>query len=85
MSSSRSVDSTRAPTGTGSGSSIRPIEKVTWGGMAAAMPISETRYGEPFSRSAILARSWSEVALMITSARTFGSIRSIAVEIPRLA
>ena len=55
------------------------------GRMAAAMPISETRYGEPLSRSAELARSWSEVALMITSARTFGSIRSIAVEIPRLA
>ena len=55
------------------------------GGIAAPMAISAIRYGEPFDRSEAFARSWRDVALMITSARTPGSIRSTAVAMPFLA
>ena len=65
--------------------SIRPIAKVTPGGIDAVIAISAIRYGERFSRSDALVISWSAVALMMRSARTPGSIRSTTVVTPRRA
>src|SRR5450759_1818254 len=55
------------------------------GGSEAVTWISPIRYIEPFLRRRAFALSWRAVALMMTSARIPGSIRSTSVRAPRPA
>src|SRR5450756_1849800 len=55
------------------------------GGSEAVTWISPIRYIEPFLRRRAFALSWRAVALMTTSARIPGSIRSTMVRAPRPA
>src|SRR3990172_4447531 len=61
------------------GSPTRLMVKLICGGIVAVTVISAMRYADSFVRSAAFARSWSAVALMTTSARSPGSMRSMAV------
>jgi hypothetical protein len=83
--STSSADDTTSPATSSGSSPIRPIAKLTAGGIDAEIEISAIRYGEPFSRRERLVISCSAVARTMSSASVLGSIFSMTVVTPRRA